>query len=222
MGYVLRPGVTFCLIANRAIFLDIPANRYFCFDARAEDDAFGKLVQGREIDLADANSLRPHFASGLIVPVEGEQLPVACVIPAAVESIPDQNGRPKLQDLTLLATYLFMARRMVRHGHLEKLLEGLHTVRLAQRNRRNRISHQGLANCEASLLAVDRILRAHEQCLPRAAALYRYLSIKGHSPSLVVGVRLRPFGAHAWVQVDGFLVGDFPEIVRTYQPIVLV
>jgi hypothetical protein len=41
-------------------------------------------------------------------------------------------------------------------------------------------------------------------------------------PSLVLGVRINPFAAHAWVQIgDRVLVGDYDQ-VRLFTPILVV
>ncbi|MCB9675397.1 MAG: lasso peptide biosynthesis B2 protein [Alphaproteobacteria bacterium] len=57
-------------------------------------------------------------------------------------------------------------------------------------------------------------------CYPQAIAAAALLRYHGHSADLVIGVRTRPFGAHAWVESDGVAVTggaeapDFREIWR--------
>ncbi|MEZ4320182.1 MAG: lasso peptide biosynthesis B2 protein [Myxococcota bacterium] len=43
-------------------------------------------------------------------------------------------------------------------------------------------------------------------CYPQALAAAALLRHHGHRPVLVIGIRTRPFGAHAWVEVDGVVV----------------
>jgi hypothetical protein len=78
-----------------------------------------------------------------------------------------------------------------------------------------------LASVEASFALVDRLLRSHAQCLPRSLVLHRHLSVRSHHPSLCIGVRLRPFAAHAWVQVGAYVVCDRLDVVRTFTPILI-
>lgn len=57
-------------------------------------------------------------------------------------------------------------------------------------------------------------------CFPQAIASAVLLRRHGHVPEIVIGVRNRPFGAHAWVEVAGRIVtgadeaGLFREIWR--------
>ena len=59
------------------------------------------------------------------------------------------------------------------------------------------------------------------RCLTRALALQRLLARRGWPASLHVGVR-RDRGAllaHAWVELDGAVLGDSPEHVATFVPL---
>jgi hypothetical protein len=59
-------------------------------------------------------------------------------------------------------------------------------------------------------------------CLERSLLLYRYLSWAGAEPTLATGVRLEDgrLHGHAWVTVTGVSVGESPEEVGTYTPVV--
>ncbi len=61
--------------------------------------------------------------------------------------------------------------------------------------------------------------RAPDDCLPRSLALFRYLRSLGAPAEHVIGVRRVPFGAHAWVEVDGQPLLDADHIVKDYRPI---
>jgi Transglutaminase-like superfamily len=45
-------------------------------------------------------------------------------------------------------------------------------------------------------------------CLQRSAATVRLLKLFGYPAEMVVGARLMPFKAHAWVEVNGKVVND--------------
>jgi hypothetical protein len=53
-------------------------------------------------------------------------------------------------------------------------------------------------------------------CLPRAAALTWLLRRNGYNAHLAVGYRPSPFEAHAWVEVNGDVVGDHPGYKRHF------
>jgi hypothetical protein len=54
-------------------------------------------------------------------------------------------------------------------------------------------------------------------CLERSAATAILLRDAGHSAELVIGVRLCPFRAHAWVEIAGLVVNDKPYTSSLYQ-----
>lgn len=60
------------------------------------------------------------------------------------------------------------------------------------------------------------------QCLFDALALRRYLARRGYSASWVFGVRGAPFAAHCWLEFDGAVLNDEPELVHAYRPIMVV
>ena len=58
-------------------------------------------------------------------------------------------------------------------------------------------------------------------CLERSLILYRYLSVRGADPVLVLGIGgLHRNGGHAWVLVDGVPVVDSAASLTAYQPVV--
>jgi hypothetical protein len=74
---------------------------------------------------------------------------------------------------------------------------------------------------------IRQILRAVEKasvwypkkalCLQRSAVTTCLLRERGIRASMVVGVRPMPFLAHAWVEVEGRVVNDFPRVKIFYQ-----
>lgn len=59
-------------------------------------------------------------------------------------------------------------------------------------------------------------------CLPDSLALHRILAARGLASSLVIGVRLDPFGAHCWVQADTVVLNDSYDGVSGFTPILTV
>ena len=75
-------------------------------------------------------------------------------------------------------------------------------------------------------LAPERISRAGDLaaalyfkpvlCLQRSAALACLLKKKGYPAEMVIGVQQLPFLAHAWVELDGMVIGDKPYMREIY------
>jgi hypothetical protein len=53
-------------------------------------------------------------------------------------------------------------------------------------------------------------------CLQRSAAAACLLKTYGVSAQMVIGAKLWPFAAHAWVEVDGRVVNDKPYMPELY------
>lgn len=66
------------------------------------------------------------------------------------------------------------------------------------------------------------LFTAHDRCLHDSLTLAHYLAGEGIAATWVVGVRTRPFAAHAWVQSGAVVLNDQHEHVRRYQPILVV
>jgi hypothetical protein len=69
-----------------------------------------------------------------------------------------------------------------------------------------------------TVVAVSLTCAAREGCLPRSLATVLLCRFRGQWPTWCVGSRrLPPFGAHAWVEADGVMVGEDypPDYFRT-------
>ena len=70
----------------------------------------------------------------------------------------------------------------------------------------------------ATVVAVSLTCAAREGCLPRSLATVMLCRFRGQWPTWCVGSRRHPpFGAHAWVEADGVMVGEDypPDYFRT-------
>ena len=69
-----------------------------------------------------------------------------------------------------------------------------------------------------TVVAVSLTCAAREGCLPRSLATVMLCRFRGQWPTWCVGSRRHPpFGAHAWVEADGVMVGEDypPDYFRT-------
>jgi hypothetical protein len=60
------------------------------------------------------------------------------------------------------------------------------------------------------------------RCLLDSIALAEFLTIYGVHPSWIIGVRVRPFSAHSWVQHEHWVLNGTPGFVRHYRPILVI
>jgi hypothetical protein len=54
-------------------------------------------------------------------------------------------------------------------------------------------------------------------CLQRSAVTTVLLRQYGWVAEMVIGAQVRPFISHAWVEIDGSVIGDKPYIREMYQ-----
>ena len=68
-------------------------------------------------------------------------------------------------------------------------------------------------------LSTRRLFRFHDLCLGQSIGLFHHLAQRGYCATLVIGVRMGPFSAHAWLQSDDVILNDTVDGVRPYTPI---
>jgi hypothetical protein len=60
-----------------------------------------------------------------------------------------------------------------------------------------------------------------DQCVRSSIALIRFLNRFGYRPHLVIGVRMHPFRAHAWVQHGAVVLTGGLDDVLAFTPILV-
>lgn len=96
-------------------------------------------------------------------------------------------------------------------------------VRAHRAHREGRITHPN-ARANALRWAVDRAARLSPRrpaCLTRSLALWSLLGHQGIDCSLRFGARPGPDGllAHAWVELNGVVLNDTPDVVQRFPPL---
>jgi hypothetical protein len=66
------------------------------------------------------------------------------------------------------------------------------------------------------------VFTAHDRCLHDSLTLLRFLAAERIFPKWVIGVKVRPFAAHSWIQSGDTVLNDQHEHVRHYRPILVV
>jgi len=214
MSNGLRAGLSFGVADGRAIFLDVIADRYFCYPTELNTQFLG-LVDGKPIDSVDPRLQKlfdaPHstpLVPTAIEPISGEAL----AVPGARWHV-----RPFLVALFYMGLAQFWLKkglatclaRLERHHHLRDY--GWQTV-----------PRVPLSTLIQAFDATRILVTAQDQCLSRSIALSLFLAAFGYRTDLVIGVRPRPFAAHCWVQAKGRVLNDSADTVRAYVPVRVV
>ena len=220
-SFALKPGVSFCETAGRILFLDIVANRYFGLSLDAES-SFRRLAAAEPLDTADAIRLRAMAQSGLLAAADADLRPRACPPqPKPFHSLVDRQEHPRAGAVAGALARLTASSLALRARPLAAVL--------ARLERRKSVASRAPGDAESVMGEVAAAFRRSmliasplDQCLPRSLAAAHRLLDHGVSADLVIGVRLRPFAAHCWVQRGPVLVNETIDQVRTFTPILIV
>jgi len=216
-GFTLRDGLSFCRTEGHTIFLDLYADRYFGLRPSL-DEAFGSLVEADHIDDRQCDAL---LEAGIIIRS-----------PADVRPAPCQRSHPSEARLHIAKPRLspaYVASALTRRLWWRARLRQLPFSRNIRSIERRKLSvaprtapTDRLAHIDRAYRQAAMILSAHDQCLPTALSLASWLIALGIRPDLVLGVKLNPFEAHSWVEVDGMVIADDPDQVRPFCPIRII
>ena len=216
----LRDGLSWCRCTGRAVFLDREANRYLSLSP--DYDAAFQRWAGGESSNSDASALVWLERRGLLVPDDGDQIsPTRVALPPAARDLASVAGSASAVDMMRAALAQQRATTSLRRRGLADILRCAEQERGA--TRRHRADVEGIAQrIAAAMDAVGFILPIANRCLPRALAARGLGKRRGVDMTLVLGVRLDPFAAHSWAQLDdAVVVGDL-EQVRLFTPILIV
>lgn len=220
MHYTLRPDLAFCFVQQRAIFLDMAADRYFSLDGPA-GDSFSRLVAEKPLSPADDEALTRLVARGILESKDVGSVPAPCRHPAPRHSYLDAPiASADARRLPSVAWHLGATKLRLRRVPLASMVQ---YVALAKK----RPGTPNPVGADLHKLAqtyewTRRFLMPLDRCLVRALALAGQAAGAGHRIDLVFGVQLRPFGAHCWVEYEGMVLDDRLDHVRNFTPILAV
>lgn len=222
MGFQLRKGISFCEVSDRLLFLDIVADRYFCLQPRAEH-AFRVLLLDKILDETGRANLAGMLEVGTLLETTEHGVPHAFrfLQQASLSLLDTQGPRASLSRLAAASIAILSARLSLRWRRLHLILRAVDLGRISW-PRTGTVDMDLIQEVATAFEGTSRLLRSHDKCLPRSIAVARSLSAYGLPADLVIGVKLRPFAAHAWVQSGRWLVNDRIDTVRAYTPIMAV
>lgn len=223
MPLTLRADVHACVANGRVALLDLRADRYFGLPGPT-DAAFQHLIDGDMLEPTAGDALQPLIRSGLLIEREASARTSRTpdLLPAAY-SLAEFDGLrgallPDIPALTarVCATARVRSRpltEVVARVRRRKAKRGTHRVSIACPSIRMRID---------GFLQTRRFLKTHDRCLPWSIAMVDHLAGVDCFPELVLGVKMKPFAAHAWVQSGDCVLSDPLDAVLPYTPILVV
>jgi len=243
MAVGLKTNISFCDVEGQLVFLDIEADRYFGLSPAAEQSFRGLLAApaspapashapaAPEPALPDpaspdsASSVMALIGHAQMLEMDAPAAPMPCPARASGrESLLDRleaSGHRSSAAATIAASlHISSIRAQLRLRSLSSIFARLRRSKSAVRNWRH-APDEALAII-AAFVASARVLRSHDQCLPRSLALAHAFIRTGLRADLFLAVRLRPFAAHCWVEHDGVIANDRAAHVDSYQPILIL
>lgn len=220
MSIGLRSGVSFCEASGHLVFLDLHVDRYFGLVGAAEA-AFRRLVRGGGRSVR-CTPIEEMIACGLLVDGPDVRLPAPCTAPPTPRTTLLDRRLPSVPPtaIALAALGIMRARVQLRRAGLAAAL-GAASARKTRVPERT-ATPDAIGSSAATFRQCSLFTRSHDQCLVRSLALVCWLADRGEAAELVVGVRVRPFSAHAWVQKDDLLLNERCDGVRAYTPILVI
>jgi hypothetical protein len=124
--------------------------------------------------------------------------------------------------LTLRALFwLFAYAFFLRTGGFQRIRRIVQLAPYASRTARDRKFESEM--CRQVCTAVDRaqvFLFSQAMCLQRSIVITRLLVMQGVNAETVIAAHLMPFKSHAWVEVNGEVVSDSPNVQRYYDVVI--
>lgn len=220
MTYALRPDLAFCFVQQRAIFLDMAADRYFCLDGPA-DDSFWRLVGGELLKPADHDVLTRLVTRDILNVAGMGNIPRPCRHPApGISHLDAHRASPAMPRLPSIIWHLTTTNLRLRKKPPADVV--LHVARLKTMARRTNLVADDLYALARTYDWTRRFFMPLDRCLVRALALATQAAKAGYRIDLVFGVRLRPFAAHCWVEHEGVVLDDRLDHVSNFTPILAV
>lgn len=196
------------------IFLNIRANRFFAL-TQDREDAFRRSV-GEEAANSGACLIARGQAPRLCLTEQFAALSTTTI--TTVQLSTRTSKPPGTYRIFLEAMYdRLLMKQLVRRGNLKRIHEMLRTARKTGPVETDPEAVFRVAN--GAFRAVSTFVNAESDCLALASARARFIIRRGIPVNCVLGVRLNPFSAHAWVQYEDLVVGEDVDFVRIHSPI---
>jgi hypothetical protein len=221
MHYALRNNLYYCVSNDRVAFLDIKDDRYFCLPSAIEAD-FRTLQDKQSSEELEPEALLRLVQAGILTPTSSNSTfatPCNIVRPtrSALESL-DQQVSGSLLMRAVLSHFSFL----VTHGTLESRIARIRDQKARDTGIKGNSSNHNGRQLLTAFQKTTRLISTQDQCLRSSQALIHFLTAHGFFPSFVLGVRFKPFRAHAWVQDGETVLNNTVDDVLPFTPILVI
>ncbi|MBO9579553.1 MAG: lasso peptide biosynthesis B2 protein [Sphingobium sp.] len=223
MGFRLRDDLHYCVAGQRAIFLDVVADRYFTLP-RFADIAFQRVARGAPIGGDDESALAWLTRQGLLLPDAGAAVPwPGAPLPRALhDSFAAAGTAVPLQVLASAVLMQIRAEWMLRRWPFADVISRLRALKPAGSGPAGAAEGARVAAIARAFRQTRFLFRPGNRCLARALGFALCAYRARVSPSLVFGVRTNPFVAHCWLQSGDRIVHDDSGQAMLFTPIMVV
>jgi hypothetical protein len=231
--HFISAGVYHCRVDDRIVILDARTQKYLSLPLECTNVFL--LATGQEPDCGDTQhscnaefnkNLRALVEAGILTTSPPVGRPAAAVRVRCTDSLmgtPYIRDRGSLRTTDLIAFVRALATVVVqwRKRNFSQLLTNTEQRKLAILPKKDCASLEQVRDLFARFRCQRVwIYAAADACLFDSLVLSNYLYQYSVSTTLVLGVRSKPFGAHAWIQRRDVVLNDTLENVSRYTPIV--
>lgn len=233
-----------CVIEERVILLDLRSNRYFGLDGE-QANLIRSLIamQGIDVSIGNVNAkcgtaggsvIQSLVESGILTPDSANGKRV--LFPKLLRPPLDLTGydvtkqrRVRTDHVIHLVSAAVSTRWLLKLRSLEAAINRPACRKAAYRKKHNNKSDVAKIDEEQvrELVEIFRLIRlflftSQNFCLYDSLVLLEFLAAYGIHPDLVIGVKLRPFQAHAWVQDERFIYNCSTKDIDLMTPILAI
>lgn len=221
MPLALAPGISFCSVEGTRIFLDRKRDRYFSFGP-ATDAAFDTLGT-RNRTPEQKSRLQLLVESGILVDTQFGEAPRPCrTAPVTSSPLDDDPQLPATKRAVLVsAVAIRKARVLLKLRGFDHACQAIAALDPGRRHAIP-IGAGEQAKIAGRFAAAARLAGAFERCLPISLAMARFCRLREYDVQFVIGVKTRPFQAHAWVSTDGVVLSDGTATTSQFTPILIL
>ena len=236
--YWIPSHVRVCPLLASTILLDLKRNRYFGIGTN-ETRALSTLALNWDQANGSAATVERLAPDAAILMADALVEAGLLSRDAPAERTAFSGPPPDLSGVLTSAGHELSRGTSLRLAHIASFIAALAWTRRALRSRslysiacevrdRKAVASGDFDECRAvELVGIFRRLRPHtfaarDRCLFHSLALVRFMARHDVFPTWVIGVRAKPWGAHAWVQQGKLLLDASPEHVCEYTPILTV
>lgn len=221
MTLALAPGISFCETGGQLIFLDLYRDRYFSLGPAASS-AFAALVERAALSGEQFNRLDALKRAGILVedPLGQPPRPCRSIMPDCSPLDRARSARPGLFSAVAAASSIQRAKLALRRSSLASVCARISSGKeliCVEAVRQEQLERIALA-----FAAAGKLVPTLDQCLPLSVAIARRCIAAAIDANLCIGVKIRPFEAHAWVTAGDMLISDRVETVRSFTPVLVL